>query len=74
MWNQAALKNTNLEYRLHKSITNPAQFVLYENWENKEKHQAQFTKPYIVELGEKLEDLLAAPYQVVFANEMMTQA
>lgn len=63
-------ESTCLEYRLHKSIENPNQFVLYENWESKEKHQKQFTKPYIVELGEKLNDLLAKPYQAIFAEEV----
>ncbi|NCP62298.1 MAG: antibiotic biosynthesis monooxygenase [Alphaproteobacteria bacterium] len=40
-----------LEYRLHKTIDNPAQFVLYENWVGKEEHQARFNKPYIKDLG-----------------------
>lgn len=65
-------EKTCLEYRLHKSLDNPRQFVLYENWENKEKHQEQFTKPYIIELVNKLENLLAKPYQAIFANEMIT--
>ena len=63
-------ERTCLEYRLHRSLENPAQFVLYENWESKDKHQEQFTKPYIVELGEKLTDLLAKPYQAIFAEEV----
>lgn len=63
-------ENTCLEYRPHRSLENPAEFVLYENWENKKKHQEQFTKPYIVELGEKLSDLLAKPYQAIFAEEI----
>ena len=61
---------TNIEYRLHKSIENPAQFILYENWKSKEKHQEQFEKPYILELGTKLEELLDKPYQAYFANEI----
>ncbi len=59
-----------LEYKLHQSNDNPAQFVLYEQWLSKEKHQEQFTKPYIVELGKKLDALLAKPYQVIFATEL----
>ncbi len=59
-----------LEYRLHKSVDNPAQFVLYENWSCKEKHQEQFEKPYIKELGAKLGGLLAKPYQAVFAEQI----
>jgi quinol monooxygenase YgiN len=59
-----------LEYRLHKSLDNPCQFVLYENWKSKEKHQEQFAKPYIKELVDKLDDLLAKPYQAVYAEEI----
>ena len=61
---------TCIEYRLHQAQDNPAQFVLYENWVSKEKHQEQFEKPYILELGAKLESLLSKPYQVVFAEEI----
>lgn len=67
-------EQTCLEYRLHKSIDNPGQFILYENWISKEKHQEQFTKPYILELGSKLESLLARPYQAIFANEVMSHS
>ncbi len=63
-------ENTCLEYRLHKSIDNPAQFFLYETWASKEAHQAQFDKPYIKELGAKLGNLLAKPYQAVFARQI----
>ena len=59
-----------LEYKLHQSSDNPAQFVLYEQWVSKDKHQEQFTKPYIIELGKKLETLLAKPYQAIFATEL----
>ncbi|HBN22771.1 MAG TPA: antibiotic biosynthesis monooxygenase [Holosporales bacterium] len=63
-----------LEYRLHKSVDNPAQFVLYENWASKEEHQAQFDKPYIKDLGAKLGELLASPYQAVFAQKIISNA
>ena len=65
-------EESNLEYRLHKSVENPAQFVLYENWISKEAHQKQFTKPYILELGDKIEPLLEKPYQVIFAEEILS--
>lgn len=64
-------ESTCLEYRLHRSIENQSQFTLYENWVNKEKHQEQFTKPYIVELGKKLDDLIAKPCQIIFAEEII---
>ena len=61
---------TNREYRLHQDKANPAQFVLYENWESAEKHALQFEKTYIKELVGQLENLLAKPYQVIFAEEL----
>lgn len=63
-------ESTCLEYRLHQSITNPAQFVLYERWESKEAHQQQFQKPYILALGENIGQFLAGPYQVILAEEV----
>lgn len=59
-----------VEYRLHKSVDNPAQFFLYENWESKEKHAEQFEKSYIKDLVEKLDGVLAKPYQVFFGEEL----
>jgi quinol monooxygenase YgiN len=63
-------ESTCRDYRVHQDLNNPAQFVLYEAWESKEAHALQFTKPYILELGGKLGDLLAQPYQVMFVNEI----
>jgi len=59
-----------IEYRLHQDATNPAVFILYENWKSKELHAQQFQKPYILELIPKLSDLLAKPYQGFFAHEI----
>ena len=63
-------ENTCLEYRLHQDLNNPAQFVIYENWQSKEAHQLQFQKSYITALIEKLDGLLAKPYQAIFAEEI----
>lgn len=63
-------EKTCLEYRLHQSLDEPNKFVLYEHWESKTAHEAQFQKPYIQVLGEKLEPLLAKSYQVIFAEEL----
>jgi quinol monooxygenase YgiN len=65
-------EKANLEYRLHKSKDNPLQFFLYENWVDGEKHQEQFSKPYITDLVSKLDDLLAKPFQAIFAEEIET--
>lgn len=59
-----------LEYRLHQDSNDPTKFILYENWENAEAHQQQFAKPYIVNLADRLSDLLAKPFQVFFAKEL----
>ena len=64
------LEKINIEYRLLKNTENPQQFILYENWENKEKHQQQFEKPYIKKLASKLNELLARPYQAYFGEEI----
>lgn len=59
-----------IEYRLHKNKENSAQFILYEIWETQEKHQEQFTKPYIKALADKLADLIEGPYQAFFAEQI----
>jgi len=59
-----------LEYRLHQDVNNINQFILYENWESKEAHQEQFQKPYIINLANQMDGLLAKPYQVFFAHEI----
>lgn len=63
-------EETNIEYRLHKNIDNPQQFILYENWQSKEKHMQQFEKPYIKVFSSKLEGLLAKPYEAFFGEEI----
>lgn len=63
-------EKTCLNYLLHQDLDNPAQFVLYENWESKEAHQKQFEKPYINALVNQLEGLLAKPYQAFFTQEL----
>ena len=63
-------EQTCLEYRLHKNKDNASQFILYEIWESLEKHQEQFTKPYIKSFADKLEDLIAVPYQAFSAEQI----
>ena len=48
--------------------------VILEAKKGKEEHQGQFNKPYIKDLGEKLEDLLAKPYQVLFIQQIIANA
>ncbi len=63
-------EETCLGYHLHQDINNGSQFMLYETWTSQQDHAKQFEKPYIIELGQKLETILAKPYQVVFAKEL----
>lgn len=59
-----------LEYRLHRDVKNPNQFILYENWTSKEEHKEHLEMSYIIELAEKLDHLLDKPYQAIFAEEI----
>jgi quinol monooxygenase YgiN len=61
-------EDTCLNFQLHQDLNNPAIFILYENWKSKEAHQMQFEKPYIVALAQKLEGMLAKPYQFFCAE------
>jgi len=63
-------ETANIKYRIHQNSDNPQQFILYENWENEEKHAEQFEKTYIKEFADKLADILAKPYQAYFAKEL----
>ncbi len=69
--NLSRKENSCLEYRVHQDINNSCQFFLYENWATKEEHQQQFQKPYIISFGEKLDGLLAKPYQAIFSKEIL---
>ena len=60
----------SIEYRLHQSKDNPAEFALYENWKSASEHAKQFEKPYIKQLGVQLGNLLAKPYVVFMGHEI----
>ena len=59
-----------LEYRLHQNVTNPTQFIFYENWENSELHKEHSSKSYIKSLKERVEPLLKKPFEVIGAHEL----
>ena len=44
---QSRQEATNIAYRVHQSLENPAQFILYETWTSNADHKQQFSKPYI---------------------------
>lgn len=64
-------EEANIDYRLHQSLDNPAQFILYENWVSEEKHQMQFEKPYIQAFAQSLDSILANPFEAYRAEEII---
>lgn len=59
-----------LEYRMHQDLNNPAKFFFYENWVNQEGHLQHFQTSHITALIDKLDDLLAKPFETIFAEEI----
>lgn len=59
-----------IDYRVHEDLGNSARFVLYEVWTSKEDHAKQFEKPYIIDFGTSLEELLVKPYQCIIAKNL----
>ena len=45
-------------------------FFLYENWNSKEGHEMQFTKPYIKDLIDQLDECLAKPFEVICGEDI----
>lgn len=60
----------NIEYHLYQDRINPAQFMLHEVWTSKEDHEKQFQKPYIIAFAQKLDGLLAQPFQAFSPEEI----
>ncbi len=54
-----------LRYALHRTRDEPARFVMIEKWESGAALKAHGRGAALVELGERLQDLLAAPTDVV---------
>ena len=67
---QSRLEDSCLEYRFYQDKENPTRFALYEQWKSKELHLEQFNKPYIVNFANEAGDLLAKPYEAVYAAEV----
>lgn len=59
-----------IEYRLYQDSENPRQIGIYEEWRSKSSHQEQFQKPYIIDFANKLDELLARPYEAVFGKKV----
>jgi quinol monooxygenase YgiN len=54
------------KYALHRSTTDPQQFVLVERWASQADLDAHFQKPYVGELLTGLADHLAEPPAIHF--------
>lgn len=59
-----------LAYHLHQDLNYPTRFFLYERWKSEALHQEQFQKPYILDLVERLDGLLAKPFEPIFSEEI----
>ncbi|MDF1553209.1 MAG: putative quinol monooxygenase [Deferrisomatales bacterium] len=53
-----------INYDLHVSADDPAQFVLYENWTSKGELDKHLAMPYLERFKELAEQLLAAPIDI----------
>ncbi|HEY9597594.1 MAG TPA: putative quinol monooxygenase [Cyanophyceae cyanobacterium] len=54
-----------INYDLHQSANDPSLFMLHENWANKEILEQHLAMPYMKALGEKAEEFLAEPPEVM---------
>lgn len=64
------MEKTCLEFYLSQDNDNPTLFFLYENWDSKEGHQKQFSKPYIIEFMNIAGDLLVKPHQSYMTHDI----
>ncbi len=55
-----------MTYALHRSTTDPEQFVLVERWRSQADLDAHFLQPYMGELFTNLADHIAAPPAIHF--------
>jgi len=57
-----------LNYDLHQSADDPALFLFYENWTNREHLQRHAASPHIQAFRAKAADLLAEPTEITLWN------
>jgi quinol monooxygenase YgiN len=55
-----------LNYDLHQSAADPAEFMFYENWTSRAALDAHAAMPYLDEFDALSEGLLAAPVEISF--------
>lgn len=62
-------QETCLDYHIYQDTNEPAKFGIYARWVSEEEHDKEFEKPYVQALLKKLDDILAAPLQVIGGAE-----
>lgn len=53
-----------IEYNLHQSDDNPAEFTFYESWISRAGWDHHMTRPYVQEIARRAEELLAVRPQI----------
>ena len=59
-----------VNYDFHRDSNNPAIFMFYENWVNKDAHQKHCETTHIKEWQARMPDLVAKPYDVTFWDKL----
>lgn len=59
-----------ISYDLHQALKDPALFVFYETWENKELLNKHSASPHIQQFRPKLKALLAEPPEVTLMEKI----
>lgn len=58
-----------INYNLHQNLNNPALFMIYENWQNKEAHNKHGQTPHIQAWRQQRDGLLLKPNEASFWHE-----
>ena len=53
-----------IEYNLHQSDENPAEFTFYESWTSRAGWDLHMTRPYVQEIAHRAKELLAVRPQI----------
>lgn len=59
-----------LNYDLHESIDDPAQFVFYEDWTSRQALDIHSRSPHIFAFRERAKELLAGPTEISLWNKV----
>lgn len=59
-----------INYNLHQSPSDPAVFMLYENWTSKAALDEHFAMPYLVDFIARKDEVLAKDMDISFYDEI----